>query len=626
MNPDQQQQMQQLLQQVKLQQLLQLQQQQQHPSLVPNGSAPAATAAHQQTATVGGDPQQLFLQGLYPNPIGGGGGSAISTTNASIPAAFLAAAGLATAAPAPQYHQHQHQQPAHNNAPSLPAAASLFSGTTSGAPHPAAPSIDPNNLFGFAPQQQQHQHQAANVPNNNAGFPLQMAAFHPSQFLTALGGGNNGNGNGLDHSQQRQDSAAATNPVLFGLSGPEGLKQQQFAPAPAQTAAVAGAPAGLPADFFLSQSHPLLQQLLLQQQQQVQQQQQIQQQQQQRGGVVASGAEFKRGKKRRKGQALSGGPANGGAPPAAVVAAAAAAAKRNQMRNAKAPWRTHRTKDGKNNGKWTNEERDAFHCAYLKYGKDFETFTKLIPTRTLKQIQSYYSMYKRHHLNPQDGGGVGSVKRSSAAAAAAAAEAAAVGSDGESVVNRKWTDEERQTFDASYKKYGKDFSKIVPLIPTRTLKQIKAYYGMYKRYKLTPPEDNAMSSGYAASYKYYSAIEPGMNTGKWTEQEKRAFHNAYNKYGKLFQKYLKRIPTRNINQIQAYFATYQRYVLTPAEGGGEKKPAFNLGGQPRSSSEEPHTISANSDREGTNSDRDGTNSGSNSDRDANSGRDSQPSD
>jgi len=49
---------------------------------------------------------------------------------------------------------------------------------------------------------------------------------------------------------------------------------------------------------------------------------------------------------------------------------------------------------------WTNEERSAFYKAYKKYGKEFESFTSMIPTRTIIQIRAFWSASARKILSP----------------------------------------------------------------------------------------------------------------------------------------------------------------------------------------------------------------------------------
>jgi hypothetical protein len=157
-----------------------------------------------------------------------------------------------------------------------------------------------------------------------------------------------------------------------------------------------------------------------------------------------------------------------------AIAAAAAEAARNR-KNSKAPWRTHSGDGGKNSGKWTMTEREAFQKCYDKYGKDLQKFLPSIPTRTMKQIQSYYSMYKRHQLN---GATAPAGKKSPAkkvtgkkagSAAVGAAKKPGRGSAGSGVSfaraaapsaadpnkNRKWNDSEREAFHRCYQKYGK---------------------------------------------------------------------------------------------------------------------------------------------------------------------------
>jgi len=182
-------------------------------------------------------------------------------------------------------------------------------------------------------------------------------------------------------------------------------------------------------------------------------------------------------------------------------------------------------------------------------------------------------MYKRHKLTNNDGS---HVKSGGGDNRGAVDNRPGTDGAGEAQIqNRKWTQEERDAFHEAYQKHGKQLELFVPLIPSRTLKQIKAFYGMYKRYKLTPKDgtdaairkpgnpsgtqDLSSSSANKSRKSHKKEREAdGKNSGKWSKEEKAAFHRAYVAHGRKFKRFEAYLPKRTLPQIQSYYATYER--------------------------------------------------------------------
>jgi len=325
--------------------------------------------------------------------------------------------------------------------------------------------------------------------------------------------------------------------------------------------------------------------------------------------------------------------------------------------------------------RWTNEERETFVIAHETYGddNDFEAMRKMIPTKTAKQIRGYCSFYRsqlRRGRRQQQPATTNTKKQKRTGRSRVREDGDETGNNGEVDTDPaggangagKWSDEEKEAYHESYEKFGKDFERFVPFIPTRTLAQIQGHFGTYARYKLrqdqqppnatatmtlrkkkkkrdrinaeredrprkapkmatelTEDECHAMLAlkqlatssrrgGNCASPKSIvrddrsdipsdvaerspccklgtlltrlqseaSSIprkkkmtspllmprpDGGMNEGKWTDEEKAAFRTAYEACGCDLKGIAELIPTRSFKQINGYYRVFKRWHL-----------------------------------------------------------------
>jgi SHAQKYF class myb-like DNA-binding protein len=119
---------------------------------------------------------------------------------------------------------------------------------------------------------------------------------------------------------------------------------------------------------------------------------------------------------------------------------------------------------GEHMGKWTSEEVDNFHKGLAAHGKDWPAIQELIPTRTLVQIRTHAQKYFKKLARQ--------AARPGASLPALPKQPNRTGS---------WTDEEQREFDRGLEMFGRNFSAISKLIPTRTTVQVRTHAQKYLR-------------------------------------------------------------------------------------------------------------------------------------------------
>jgi len=191
--------------------------------------------------------------------------------------------------------------------------------------------------------------------------------------------------------------------------------------------------------------------------------------------------------------------------------------------------------EGKNIGSFTEAEAAAFHEAYSKYGTQFEKYLKMIPTRSLKQIGGYFGMYRRYHLSADDDGGDDSESSESRLRASQKRP------QGGRKRSANPADQERDEQSAA---------------PPR---------------KRGPPRDRSRGSAEPDKKRNKRGDAAPKNddgasrSGPWSDEEKSAFRDAYERYGMDYDKIAPLVPTRSLRQIQGYCGMYRRYNSSSSE-------------------------------------------------------------
>jgi hypothetical protein len=100
----------------------------------------------------------------------------------------------------------------------------------------------------------------------------------------------------------------------------------------------------------------------------------------------------------------------------------------------------------------------------------------------------------------------------------------------------KWTEDELIKLVEAYRTYGPDWSRIVPLFPSRTLEEVRKHFS--------------------------NNVSLEMRTGKWRVEEIQRFNSAFSNYGDRWDEVARAVKTRTCEQCKAYYKnTIERLVL-----------------------------------------------------------------
>ncbi|CAG8562302.1 7576_t:CDS:2 [Diversispora eburnea] len=122
-------------------------------------------------------------------------------------------------------------------------------------------------------------------------------------------------------------------------------------------------------------------------------------------------------------------------------------------------------------GRWSEEEHKLVIKLVNKYGRNWAIISNLM-NRPNNYIQNHYDQH---------------------------------------VLNSKWTIEDKNLLHKALKEHGENWGEIMKYFPRRTLANVKSHF-------ITAPSCN-----------------PNVNCGRWSDKEKQAFIEAYEKHGKKWK-------------------------------------------------------------------------------------------
>src|SRR5581483_6501398 len=96
------------------------------------------------------------------------------------------------------------------------------------------------------------------------------------------------------------------------------------------------------------------------------------------------------------------------------------------------------------------------------------------------------------------------------------------------LMNKSWTSEENKKLVDAIKKYKENWDKIMELFPNRELRAIKYHL------------------------EHNSKLNPNVNVGRWKKEEVEAFTDAFEKYGRRWNKISSVVKTRTPIQCINY--------------------------------------------------------------------------
>ncbi|CAG8494753.1 3194_t:CDS:2 [Paraglomus brasilianum] len=100
----------------------------------------------------------------------------------------------------------------------------------------------------------------------------------------------------------------------------------------------------------------------------------------------------------------------------------------------------------------------------------------------------------------------------------------------------KWSKDELITLVEAYRMYGPDWSRITPLLPSRTIEEVRRHFA--------------------------NNVSLAMRTGKWRVEEVQRFELAFSSYGDRWDEIAKAVKTRTREQCKAYYKnTIERAIL-----------------------------------------------------------------
>ncbi|CAG8467594.1 1610_t:CDS:1, partial [Acaulospora morrowiae] len=122
-------------------------------------------------------------------------------------------------------------------------------------------------------------------------------------------------------------------------------------------------------------------------------------------------------------------------------------------------------------GKWTRDEHELLVDLIKQNGENWEVISNILNRPTR------YIYYYHHHT----------------------------------VINAKWTSDDKRRLYHAIEKHGENWDEIMKLFPDRTLLNVKDYF------------------------RRVPSCNPKLNSGRWNVEEKSAFEEAINKYGKKWK-------------------------------------------------------------------------------------------